>query len=246
MGEGHALERRKDHALEASKNQGADAPRSPEPIVNAVRWLLDVQNRDGGFPTFCRGWGTLPFDRSSADITAHCLRGLSKWNETTATQAIDRGFKFLKKKQRPDGSWLPLWFGNQHAPHDENATYGTARVLAAYRDCNRIETHEGQRGLEWLKANQNDDGGWGGVKGVASSVEETALAAEILLSVEPNRESAQRGLAWLLDRIDDDSYREPTPIGFYFAKLWYFERLYPLSLMVAALRTAVRQETTPR
>src|SRR5206468_9334435 len=32
-----------------------------------VSWLLDLQNHDGGIPTFCRGWGAQPFDRSSAD-----------------------------------------------------------------------------------------------------------------------------------------------------------------------------------
>ncbi|MDA1232688.1 MAG: squalene--hopene cyclase, partial [Planctomycetota bacterium] len=42
-------------------------------------WLLDLQNRDGGWPTFCRGWGTLPFDRSSCDLTAHALRALHWW-----------------------------------------------------------------------------------------------------------------------------------------------------------------------
>ena len=31
-----------------------------------ARWLLGVQNRDGGVPTFCRGWGTLPFDQEYA------------------------------------------------------------------------------------------------------------------------------------------------------------------------------------
>ena len=36
-----------------------------------IGWLLDLQNTDGGIPTFCRGWGTLPFDRSSTDLTAH-------------------------------------------------------------------------------------------------------------------------------------------------------------------------------
>ena len=46
---------------------------------NAIRWLINLQNRDGGFPTFCRGWGTLPFDRSSPDITAHCLRAIHAW-----------------------------------------------------------------------------------------------------------------------------------------------------------------------
>ncbi len=42
----------------------------------AVRWLCRLQNRDGGWPTFCRGWGALPFDRSSNDITAHALRAI--------------------------------------------------------------------------------------------------------------------------------------------------------------------------
>ncbi|KAA6313582.1 Sporulenol synthase, partial [termite gut metagenome] len=28
-----------------------------------IQWLLDLQNRDGGMPTFCKGWGKLPFDR---------------------------------------------------------------------------------------------------------------------------------------------------------------------------------------
>jgi squalene-hopene/tetraprenyl-beta-curcumene cyclase len=40
--------------------------------------------------------------------------------------------------------------------------------------------------------------------------------------------------------VEDGRYREPAPIGFYFAKLWYFERLYPLIFTVAALRQAVR------
>src|SRR6185503_15557139 len=31
-----------------------------------VRWLADLQNGDGGIPTFCRGWTNLPFDRSGA------------------------------------------------------------------------------------------------------------------------------------------------------------------------------------
>ncbi|MGB1674258.1 MAG: squalene--hopene cyclase, partial [Limisphaerales bacterium] len=44
-----------------------------------IRWLLGLQNRDGGMPTFCRGWGHLPFDRSSADITAHAIRAWHLW-----------------------------------------------------------------------------------------------------------------------------------------------------------------------
>ena len=33
--------------------------------------------------------------------------------------------------QRPDGTWIPLWFGNQNEPAEENPTYGTARVVIA-------------------------------------------------------------------------------------------------------------------
>ena len=89
------------------------------------------------------------------------------------------------RHQRPDGSWLPLWFGNQHAADDINPVYGTARVLAAYRDLNRCDSDEARRGVALLPEVQNADGGWGGAKGTPSSVEETALAVEILLDLAP-------------------------------------------------------------
>jgi squalene-hopene/tetraprenyl-beta-curcumene cyclase len=225
-------------------------------IRNGTAWLLDLQNRDGGWPTFCRGWGTLPFDRSAPDLTAHTLRalsaedslGLPNQGENTPRQierrqrAIRAGFDYLKRAQRPDGAWLPLWFGNQSVPGDENPVYGTARVLAAYRDTGQINAPPARRGLEWLRQAQNADGGWGGAQGVESSVEETALAADVFLSLETRGAAVSlesvRSTQWLLDRIDQGTWMEPSPIGFYFAKLWYFERLYPLIFTVAALRRA--------
>ncbi len=44
-----------------------------EAVEAGITWLLNLQNRDGGMPTFCKGWGALPFDRSGADLTAHTL-----------------------------------------------------------------------------------------------------------------------------------------------------------------------------
>ena len=106
-----------------------------------AQWLRGLQNRDGGIPTFCRGWGTLPFDRSSPDLTAHALRAWSAWLphlEPALRPPIEagmrRGLKFLYHSQRADGSWIPLWFGNEHAPREENPTYGTAHVLMAMRE----------------------------------------------------------------------------------------------------------------
>lgn len=223
-----------------------------QPIANAITWLLNLQNRDGGWPTFCKGWGTLPFDRSSADITAHALRSLVQHVANTpgvdqrVKQSVDRGFKFLQRVQRDDGSWYPLWFGNQHHPDEENPTYGTGRVLMAYRDAEMIGTQVAQRGYEWLQANQNDDGGWGGQKGIQSTIEETSLAVEALLSVDSAESCVLNGLEWLIGRIEANEYSEPTPIGFYFAKLWYFERLYPLTFLASALNRSIEHLTNNR
>jgi len=201
-----------------------------------TRWLTDLQNRDGGWPTFCRGWTNLPFDRSGSDLTAHALRALHAWH--VDGPLVDNGLAYLAKSQRPDGSWLPLWFGNQHADDDENPTYGTAKVLAAYRDLGRLADEPARKGLTWLRANQNADGGWGAGKGTPSSIEETSLALDALLPVEPNAAALNSGLGWLVHQVEAGGLARPTPIGFYFAKLWYYERLYPILFSVAALGRA--------
>jgi squalene-hopene/tetraprenyl-beta-curcumene cyclase len=227
---------------------------------NGCRWLIRLQNKNGGWPTFCRGWGHLPFDRSGSDLTAHVLRALSCWKEAGVQAPMDNsggdetfvnrlharvqnGFAYLARQQRPDGSWLPLWFGNQHAPDDINPTYGTARVLAAYRDLDMMNTEAARRGIAWLLANQNDDGGWGGLLGTPSSMEETALAVEVLLDAGPQSETAvNKGLTWLVRQVEVGGLYNPAPIGFYFAKLWYFEKLYPIIFTVAALGKARRRQ----
>ncbi len=211
-----------------------------------IDWLLGLQNRNGGWPTFCRGWGKLPFDRSSTDLTAHALRALHAWRDIQPTRsqvAILRGFEFLERRQQDDGSWLPLWFGNQYREDEENPVYGTARVLLAYRDLDRIGTDAAKRGLNFLATQQREDGGWGAAAcGQVSSVEETAVALEALLAAPAGpstQPTIQKGLEWLVGAVEEDRHRDSTPIGFYFARLWYYERLYPLVFTVSALREAV-------
>ena len=78
------------------------------------------------------------------------------------------------------------------------------------------------------------DGGWSGAKDGPASVEETALAVEALAGTAEVA-AVDRGVAWLVERVESGAWREPAPIGFYFAKLWYYERLYPMIWTVGAL-----------
>ena len=136
-----------------------------------------------------------------------------------------------------------MWFGNQSAAGEENPVYGTARTLLAYRDLDQLDTEPAQRAMVWLVAAQNRDGGWGG-DGTTSSLEETALAVQTLASAENLSETAAalgRGVAWLVDAVQAGKHRQASPIGFYFAKLWYDEKLYPLIFSVGALGAAVRR-----
>lgn len=254
---------------------------SIDAAAKGLRWLIELQNRDGGWPTFCRGWGKLPFDRSGTDLTAHALRAFGAWlprleqlrkdhpRTPTAKQiesATARGLRYLARKQQADGSWLPLWFGNQDHPQEENPVYGTAKVLLAYADLSLVDAPAAQAGLKYLTENQNADGGWGGGPSVAykgglaaqgacdtntrisseisSSIEETALALEALVQcggVRMVTPTIMRGFEWLVATIRHGNLDCSWPIGFYFAKLWYHERLYPAIFSLAALGAALEQ-----
>jgi squalene-hopene/tetraprenyl-beta-curcumene cyclase len=254
-------------AVLALANLTGPREEDPEALAAAVagsQWLLDLQNRDGGIPTFCRGWGALPFDRSSADLTAHAVRAWLAWIDQVPPdfrakleRAINRALGFLEKTQAKDGSWLPLWFGNQFERRDENPTYGTARVVEALCGARtRFPSADPlvARGVAWLLRAQKRavsdgamDGSWGGGMDAPCTVEETALAVEALSAVLAlktlpagiSRMELESGVVlgtnWLLAQVESGEWTRSSPIGFYFAKLWYYEKLYPRIFTVGAL-----------
>ena len=208
---------------------------------DGVIWLLGLQNRDGGWPTFCKGWGKLPFDRSAPDLTAHALRALWAWKSVGPLKRIERavadGFDYLRRTQRNDGAWEPIWFGNQFVREQGNPVYGTARVLAVYRDTGKMNSHEALRGIEYLVEAQNPDGSWGGDRNVPGTMEETALTVEALAGLPDNDEALRvclRGADYLSEKVDQGGLEHPAPIGLYFARLWYAEMLYPAIWTVGA------------
>ena len=234
-------------AVLALSHLGPDRADVRKAAIAGITWLLDLQNTDGGIPTFCRGWGTLPFDRSSSDLTAHALRAWAAWsgrlsgNPVAAriATATDRALAFLAHAQRADGAFVPLWFGNQHAPEEENPVFGTARVvkgLLAVGD-RRQACEVAARALTYLLRAQSPSGGWGGAPGVAPSIEETGVVVAALSGFVNDHDASAagaRGLDWLREATTDSREFPPAPLGLYFARLWYTEQLYPVLLTADA------------
>jgi squalene-hopene/tetraprenyl-beta-curcumene cyclase len=223
-------------------------------LTNGCNWLAYLQNADGGFPTFCKGWGRLPFDSSCADLTGHALLAFFCTIETLNDKlpySLHRklykcslkAVNYLQKHQSPDGHWLPLWFGNQCTSDRKNPVYGTAKVCTYLTDCLRFNCIKGElrsslttmisAAQQYLSLQQNSDGSWGGAKGTAGSTEETALA--ICALAKSNTEACLKGFCWLAQEQKENNLKA-SQIGLYFAALWYDEKMYPLVYYIEALR----------
>ncbi|HAQ18797.1 MAG TPA: squalene--hopene cyclase [Prolixibacteraceae bacterium] len=236
---------------------------NPESVSKSVlagcNWLMQLQNNDGGFPTFSRGWGKLPFDQSCSDLTGHAILAmagtahilgysLSAKQLSGIKKSFVEAIIYLQKQQRQTGYWLPLWFGNQHTADRTNPVYGTARVTAYLNET--LNTPLGneyvvicklmiEHGCRYLISAQNLDGSWGGAKNSRGSIEETSLAITALVRNGFQEECAS-GIKWLAEKVKSDGMIA-APIGLYFASLWYYEELYPLTAYLECL-SSVKEE----
>lgn len=228
-------------------------------IGKGIEWLIDLQNNDGGMPTFCKGWGKLPFDRSSPDISAHTILAFQLWTDALpgdlkikCERSIARLLKWMSKIQAPDGSWTPLWFGDQDADDERSPVYGTAMTveyLAASNDSLAGKMKE--KGVNYLLSVQNSDGGWGGAKDVSSKVTLTARALNALAVLrtqyseadvqnseykESVTKSMNRASDYLCLKYKNGELLREEPIGLYFARLWYSEKMYNITFVLNALK----------
>jgi Squalene cyclase len=230
-----------------------DPAQVKEAVMNGSNWLRMLQNSDGGFPTFSRGWGKLPFDQSCSDLTGHGLLAIAKTDEVFKDslskkeharykKMFVKALIYLRKHQSSEGFWLPLWFGNQLTSDHTNPVYGTARVVAYLNET--LKTRLGEEfehilkimiddGCNYLISVQNADGRWGGGAEIAGSIEETALSITAICR-HGFQEESQKGLDWLAKKTKSDGL-VASPIGLYFASLWYDEELYPLTAYLECL-----------
>ena len=195
----------------------------------------------------------MPFDQSCSDLTGHGLLAIAKTDEvfkdslskkdhSRYKKMFVKALIYLRKHQSTKGFWLPLWFGNQSTSDHTNPVYGTARVVAYLNET--LKTRLGEEfehilkimiddGCNYLISVQKADGSWGGAENISGSIEETALSITAICS-HGFQEESEKGLDWLAQKTKSDGI-VASPIGLYFASLWYDEEMYPLTAYLECL-----------
>ncbi len=175
-----------------------------------------MQSRNGGWAAFDANndreyLNNIPFsdhgallDPPTADLTARCLSMLAQLGEKPATSpAMARALDFLRRDQRPDGSWYGRW--------GMNYIYGTWSVLCALNAADiPHDAPETRKAVDWLISIQNADGGWGedgtsykldyrGHEPAPSTASQTAWALLGLMAAgKTDHPCLERGIAYLL------------------------------------------------
>jgi squalene-hopene/tetraprenyl-beta-curcumene cyclase len=216
-------------------------------VENGLKWLMWLQNNDGGMPTFCKGWGKLPFDRSSPDITAHAILAMGIWLpslegrlKADVQKSLDRMLMWMEKTLTVGDNcgWTPLWFGDQDAADEKAPVYGTATAIDYLMSTQHpVATRLAQSQIGFILRCQNEDGGWGGNKNVKSKVTYTCrVLAALSHFPNQNEEAIERGWNYLYQRFMAGTLYDREPIGLYFSRLWYSEELYNVLFLLNALK----------
>jgi len=212
--------------------------RRRDAIERGRRWLLGMQNEDGGWGAFDREcvnevWTYIPFadhnamiDPSCEDITGRALEALHNLGDRPDHPAVRRAVRFLQSKQEPDGTWYGRWGCNY--------LYGTWLALRGLMHAGEdLSEPRYQRAAAWLRARQNDDGGWGELqrsyqdataRGIGPSTpSQTAWALMALFALgDSNSETVRRGVEYLLRTQQyDGSWRDDYWTATGFPKVFY-------------------------
>ncbi|MBI2479893.1 MAG: squalene--hopene cyclase [Planctomycetia bacterium] len=219
----------------------------------ALRWILAMQNHDGGWGAFDKDNNLeflchVPFadhnamiDPSTPDITARVLEAVAQFDLSVGHSGVDRAVSYLRKTQESDGSWFGRW--------GVNYIYGTWQVVSGLA---RIgvprEDSMLQRGAQWLLDHQQPCGGWGesarsyddpSMKGhglVTASQSAWALLG-LMDAGYADHPSVRHGIQLLIDQQQaDGSWHETEFTGTGFPRVFYLRyHMYPMYFPLLAI-----------
>ncbi len=228
----------------------ASTPAVQAASKRGLDWLLEMQNRDGGWAAFDKDITLellqhVPFadhnailDPSCADITARVLELLGLLDFTTDHPKVKKALDYLWKTQEPEGCWYGRW--------GVNYVYGTWQSLQGLATLGIKDGHPAvAKACDWLESVQQPDGGWGescesyadrSLMGQGEpTASQTAWAVLGLISAgRANSEAVRRGIEYLIDtqRPDGDWNEEPfTGTGFplvFYLRYHMYRSYFPL------------------
>lgn len=226
-----------------------DDPRKRAAFDRGIRWLLGLQNKDGGWAAFERGAdneiykqvligdGQTLLDPSTVDVTGRAVEVLGKLGYPRSHPALRRALRFLVREQEPGGAYFGRW--------GVNYIYGTWSALCGLAAA-KVPPGAApmRRAAAWLCSVQQPDGGFGESclsyeKGeptpAPACASQTAWAVMALLAAgRVSSEACRRAIAWLLENADDGgSWREEAFTGTGFPGAFYlryrgYARYFPL------------------
>ena len=234
--------------------EGSDAkPSHFRPAIERAReWIVGLQSRNGGWAAFDANndreyLNNIPFsdhgallDPPTADLTARCLSMLAQLGEKPETSpAMARAIEFLRRDQRPEGSWYGRW--------GMNYIYGTWSALCALNAAHvPHDAPDIRKAANWLISIQNSDGGWGedgtsykldyrGHEAAPSTASQTAWALLGLMAAgEIDHPAVERGISYLLRTQGRDGFWSEqlfTATGFprvFYLRYHGYPKFFPL------------------
>lgn len=133
--------------------------------------------------------------------------------------------------------WTPLWFGDQDAADEHAPVYGTATAIDYLMATGNAKAHKlAEHQLGFLLRSQNSDGGWGGNLGVRSKVTYTSRVLAALSWFPEHQEIKEHAWDFMYGRYKEGHLYDEEPIGLYFSRLWYSEKMYNLTFLLWALK----------
>jgi len=233
-----------------------------EAIDRGEEWIVGVQSKGGGWGAFDADnthyhLNNIPFadhgallDPPTEDVTARCISFLAQLKDGERTAEVEEAIGYLERTQLADGSWFGRW--------GVNYIYGTWSVLCSLNAAGLDAGHPMVRkACDWLKAIQNEDGGWGedcdsyrldydGYKPFKSVASQTAWAVMGLMAVGLAHDPAvERGIDWLIRTENTEGFWDEAPYtGGGFPRVFYlryhgYSKFFPLWAL-ARYRNLVR------